>query len=247
MLGNLGGLAGDVLGSGDVMSKVYPDIAKSRYVLNHVLAASYHAKTCREVLQEHYRFKEDIDDNIIAELQKNVIDAAASTKTNIVTVSVTYCNPEIAADIANEILNQMEAFFKYHFRSVASSQRTMIEQRLVEVSDSLKVAEDQLLRFRESNRTISLSPSLQIFEGRLSREVEINTAMYIELTRQRELAKISELQLKPVINILDRAVPPIDRSKPSRKMIVSVFGIVGFVSALTYLKLSPHRTQSAPE
>ena len=240
MLGNLGGIAGDMLGTGDVMSKVYPNIAQSRYVLTNVLAASYHEKTFRDVLQEHYKFKEDIDDNIITELQKNVIDASVSTKTNIVTVSVTFRDPEIAADIANAMLNHMEAFFKYHFRSAASGQRAMIEQRLTEVSDSLNAAEDHLLKFRESNRTTGLSPSLQIYEGRLVRQVEINNILYIELMRQQEVAKIAELQMKPVINILDSAVPPIRKSKPSRAVIVLTFGMMGFISTFTYLKIYPH-------
>jgi len=245
VLGNMSGIAGEMLGSGDMMSKVYPDIAKSRNILIKVLDAPYEdGRSYREVLQGQYKFKRNIEDKLITLLKKNSIEASVYSKTSIVTISVTLCNPEIAAALANEILIQMDVFFKYQFRSVASSQRAMIEQRLVEVSDSLRIAEDQLLRFRENNRTTSLSPTLQINERRLVREVEINNAMYIELTRQLELAKISELQLKPVINVLDNAVPPINKSKPSRKAIVSIFGIVGFVSTVSYIKIYSHILQS---
>ena len=236
MFANVGGLAGDILGSGDGGVKVYPDIAASRTVLDSLLDAPYGVSTFRDELQKRYKFKEQIDENLISKLQDSVLSSTTTTKNNIVTISITYYDPELAAAMANEILNQMELFFKFQYRSAATSQRTMIEQRLSDVEDSLRVSEEKLRGFRESNRTTMLSPNLQLLEGRLMREVEINNTLYIELTRQLEMVKISELQLKPVLNILDRAVPPIRKSKPSRKNIVLLFGAIGFASSVGYLK-----------
>ena len=234
LLSNLGGLAG----YGETLPQVYPVIAKSRNVLNGLLETVYKNKSFMDILQEKYRFKKDVDDRLIMALQ-NVIDASTAMKTNIVTINVTYTDPVISAALANEILNQMEIFFKYHYRSVATSQRMEIENRLSEVADSLKTVEERLLIFRERNRTTSLSPTLQMQEARLAREVEINNALYIELTRQLEISKISEMQLRPVLNILDKAVPPIMKSKPSRRKIVLVSVLFGFVGAVGYLKSYP--------
>jgi uncharacterized protein involved in exopolysaccharide biosynthesis len=239
LLSNLGGIAGDLSGAGETLSKVYPDIAKSRNVLNGLLETVYNKKSFRNILQEKYRFKKDVNDRLIMALQKNVIDASTAMKTNVVTIEVTYTDPVISAALANEILNQMEIFFKYHYRSVATSQRMEIENRLSEVADSLKTVEERLLLFRERNRTTALSPTLQMQEARLAREVEINNALYIELTRQLEISKISEMQLRPVLNILDKAVPPIKKSKPSRRKIVLASVLFGFVLAVGYLKSYP--------
>ena len=239
LLSNLGGIAGDLAGAGETLSKVYPDIAKSRNVLNGVLKTVYNKKTFMDILQEKYRFKKDVDDRLIIALQKKVVDASTAMKTNVVTINVTYTDPVISAALANEILNQMEIFFKYHYRSVATSQRMEIENRLSEVTDSLKTVEERLLLFRERNRTTALSPTLQMQEARLAREVEINNALYIELTRQLEISKISEMQLRPVLNILDKAVPPIKKSKPSRTKIVLASVLFGFVGAVGYLKSYP--------
>ncbi len=238
-LSSLGGIAGDLAGAGESMSKIYPEIAKSRIVLSGLLDAEYQGRKFQEILQEEYRFEEDIREKLILSLQKNVIQASNAMKTNVVTVSVIYTDPEIAAAITNEITTQMEKFFKYQFRSAATSQRIMIETRLGEVADTLKIAEDKLLQFRESNRTTGLSPKLQVFEHRLAREVEINNALYVELNRQHEISKISELQLKPVLNILDKASPPIKKSKPSRAKILILFMILGFVVSVGYLKSYP--------
>ncbi len=238
-ISSLGGIAGDLAGAGETISRVYPEIAKSRLVLSGLLDAKYGERTFQDVLQEKYAFEEDARERLIEALQENVIEAANAMKTNVVTISATYGDAEIAAAVVNEILHQMETFFKYQFRTAATSQRIMIETRLVEVSDSLKTAEDKLLSFRESNRTTGLSPKLQVFETRLAREVEINNALYVELNRQHEISKISELQLKPVLNILDRASPPIRKSKPSRSKVLALFMILGFAASVGYLKTRP--------
>ena len=236
ILANLGGIASDLAGSSETMSKVYPDIAKSRSVLDSVLAYPYKNGTIKVELNKFYKLKNNIDERLIEILQKELVSASAAIKTNVVTVTVTSQDPVLSASIVNCILIQMESYFKYHFRSVASSQRMMIENRLVEVGDSLKTAENNLMRFREENRTTGLSPKLQTYEARLMREVEINNALYIELTRQHEISKISELQLKPVLNVLDHAVPPLKKSKPSRSKFVFMFFAVGFFSSVVWLR-----------
>lgn len=236
MLANLGGIAADLVGSSETMSKVYPDIAKSRSVLDSVLVAPFRNSTIKQELNEHYKIKKNIDERLIEVMQKKVVSASSSMKTNVVTISVTTRDPDLSAAIANRILYQMESFFKYHFQSVASSQRIMIESRLIEVGDSLKTAENNLMKFREENRATGLSPKLQTYEARLMREVEINNALYIELTRQHELSKISELQLKPVLNVLDHAVPPYKKSKPSRKNVVLLITFLGSVGTIGWVR-----------
>ena len=236
LLSSLGGFAGEVSAN---ISQVYPEVAKSRTVQLGLLDADYKGKTFRSLLQMRYKFKNNIDDNLIKILQNSITKSSVAMRTYVFTLQVTYTDPETAAAIANEILAQMEMYFKYQYKSVATSQRVMIEKRLGEVSDSLKMTEDRLLQFRESNRTTGLSPKLQMYEGRLAREVQINNAVYVELNRQNEVAKISEMQLKPVLNILDIATPPIKKSKPSRKNIVLVFIMLGFGFAIGRLKLYP--------
>jgi len=235
---------GEIIGNlvpeiGETAIMIYPHVSTSRNVLIKMLNAQYKDKTFRELLQTHYHFNEHETENLINILQKEIVKASIEKSTGVMTLNITYYDPELAAELANEILNQMEDYFKYHFRSVATSQSLMIKQRLNEVSDSLKISENRLLEFRESNRATNLSPKLQIFELRLTREVEVNSTLYVELTSQLELAKISELQLKPILNILDKAVPPIKKSGPPRRKIVLAFMIAGFLSTLAYIKISP--------
>ena len=180
---------------------------------------------------------------------RNALWFSCKNSERAISISATTHDPELSASLANEVLNQMENFFRYRLKTVATSQRLMIEDRLKDVSDSLKIAENNLLQFNESNRNTNRSPKLQILELRLAREVEINSTLYIELTRQLEVAKISELQYKPILNILEKAVPPLERSSPYRKKIVMMFLIGGFITAFGYIKYNEmiHPVNKHPE
>lgn len=241
LLSSFSGLAGDIMGGGN-MSELYPDIAKSRNVLTGLLDATYEGKTFESVLSEKYGKKGNgLNDRefLLFMLQNVIVRVSTSAKTDVVTLSVTDRDPKFAAALANEVLNQMEKYFKVTYRSTASSQRMMIESRLHEVTKELRDTEDKMLFFEESNRATGLSPRLLLSQGRLQREVQINNTLYMELTRQYELSKISELQLKPVLNVLDRAAPPFKKSKPVRRKIVALWLILGFVASVTYLKAAP--------
>ena len=158
---------------------------------------------------------------------------------SLVVIKLTYHDPEIAAALLNEILIQIDNYLRYSLKTAATGQSKMIENRLNVISVSLKISEDNLLEFRESNRTTNLSPKLQIYEMRLLREVEVNNAVYIELTKQLEVIKIQENQLRPVLNVLDKATPPIKKSAPKRRKIVYFSMIIGFMLTFLYTKGIP--------
>jgi uncharacterized protein involved in exopolysaccharide biosynthesis len=77
----------------------------------------------------------------------------------------------------------------------------------------------------EGNFSIPLSevPSVGLQLARLTREVEIQVAIFELLTQQHEQAKIQEAKDTPTVQVLDRAAPPELRSRPIRRRIV-LFG-----------------------
>ncbi|MFC1692640.1 GNVR domain-containing protein [Candidatus Latescibacterota bacterium] len=238
ILSQLSNIVGNIpISVGESLVDLYPDIAKCRIVLDDVLIAPYKNGNFEQALLKEFNIDPDKRELLIIHLKDEIIRGIVSNRTKSVTISVTTPLPDLSASLANEILNQMENFFRYRMKTVATSQRMMIEERLKDISDSLKVAEDNLLRFNEENRNINSSPTLKINELRLAREVEINNTVYIELNRQLEVIKIYELQYKPILNVLEKAVPPLERSSPQRKKIVLMFLISGFVVSFGYIMI----------
>ena len=69
------------------------------------------------------------------------------------------------------------------------------------------------------------APELGVMYARLTRRMEAESLLYQFLTQQYEQAKVQEAKETPTVQVLDRAVVPMRKSKPSRMLIVlaSVF------------------------
>ena len=73
--------------------------------------------------------------------------------------------------------------------------------------------------------SFSIAPELGVQLIRLTREMEIQNALYEFLTQQYEQAKIQEAKDTPTIQVLDYASPPEFRSKPIRSLMVIFSGL----------------------
>ena len=69
---------------------------------------------------------------------------------------------------------------------------------------------------------------------RLSREVDIQNTLFIYLTQQYEDAKIQEARNTPTIQLLDPALPPIEKSSPKRMLMVIVMALITFICTSIY-------------
>jgi len=108
-------------------------------------------------------------------------------------------------------------------------------------------AEDKEGQDKVLDVPFSAVPSLSLELVRLTREVEIQEAIFELLTQQYEQAKIQEKKDTPTIQVLDKAVPPERKTKPKRAFLVGIAGVASlflsiiFVFALEYLKNSKAR------
>jgi tyrosine-protein kinase Etk/Wzc len=63
------------------------------------------------------------------------------------------------------------------------------------------------------------------------REVKYHQTLYDLLSRQFEAARIDEAKSAPIIQVIDRALPPDRKSGPPRMLITLGFSVVGFCFA----------------
>lgn len=82
----------------------------------------------------------------------------------------------------------------------------------------------------ESDGVISVGsvPNLGLEYARLLREVKIQEAVFEQLTKQYEVAKLSEAKDSSTIQVLDEAVVPVRKSKPKRSLIVILSAVTAF-------------------
>jgi uncharacterized protein involved in exopolysaccharide biosynthesis len=88
----------------------------------------------------------------------------------------------------------------------------------------------------------SNAPDLEKRLAGLLREVEIKRSVYRVLSEQYEEARIQEMKKTSTVQVLDWAHPPMVRSQPKRKAIVSVSGVFAFLLA-SFMVFYRHRIQ----
>ena len=139
-------------------------------------------------------------------------------RTNIVEVRVDAMDRGLAAAVANRFIEALTEFNSRSRQSRARERRRFVEERVAEVETELRQREEVLKTFLERNRTFQ-SPQLAFEEGRLRSDVEIQQEIFLTLRREYEYARIEEVNEVPVITVIDRAVPPLLRSRPARRRL----------------------------
>ena len=79
----------------------------------------------------------------------------------------------------------------------------------------------------DRNRRIENSPALQLERQRLTREVTVLTGVFTTLKQQYETTKIEEVKESDYVVILDPPEVPLIRSKPRKKKMVILAGLLG--------------------
>lgn len=166
-------------------------------------------------------------------LRHQVIGFSKDQLTSFMTLRVELPHhPSLAADLCNFLLERLEEFNQRFHQEHSRQQRVFLAGRLAEVEAEMQAAEDSLSQFLQSNRSYASSPELTREYNSLFREAEALSRTWLELRGQYELARIEEHKNLSSINILDRAKPPVFRSKPQRAAMTLVGGMLGGLAGL---------------
>lgn len=129
-------------------------------------------------------------------------------KTNLVLLTVEARWSQLAAAIANRTIELVDAFNHEQRVSRARSKRMFVQNRLDSAKFELQNAEQRQRFFYDQNRSWKTSPQLVFEEGRLRRNVDVATDLFLTLQRQFETARLDEFNDAAEITVVDPAVPP---------------------------------------
>ena len=129
-------------------------------------------------------------------------------KTNMVLLTVEARWSQLAAAIANRTIELVDGFNHEQRVSRARSKRQFVQNRLDSAKVELQNAEERQRFFYDQNRSWRTSPQLVFEEGRLRRNVDVATDLFLTLQRQFEAARLDEFNDAAEITVVDPAVPP---------------------------------------
>ncbi|MDR2594012.1 MAG: hypothetical protein LBC87_04495 [Fibromonadaceae bacterium] len=246
-LGALAMLAGVSTSKADDPSAYLQDIILSNNMLQSILAEKWNVSvalpdTLTPVdLQTLWKIKPDTTkENWQMKLKYKMLSAlkkgkyivfSQDKKSGVITLTTEFQDPQVSFDVNNFIYNQLTYILKNKMHFKASENRKFTEERLLEIKDNLKEAEDNLRRFRQRNR-LRVDPADELEDARLQREVLMNQEIMIQLQKQYEIAKIDEARDIPVLDVIDLPMKPIEKSKPKRRIIVLVGGVAAIFFAM---------------
>ena len=90
-------------------------------------------------------------------------------------------------------------------------------------------------------------PSLSVEYFRKVRELKIQEAVFEQLSKQYEVAKINESKDSSTLQVLDEAVPPLKKSKPKRSLIVLLSTVMAFFGSIVIIFVQEHLSKLSPE
>lgn len=95
--------------------------------------------------------------------------------------------------------------------------------------------------------SVGNAPSLGVQYIRRLRELKIQEALFEQLTKQYELAKITEARDSSTIQVLDEAVVPIRKSSPKRAIIVILSTLTAFFCSVFFVFIKDYLSKLPPE
>jgi uncharacterized protein involved in exopolysaccharide biosynthesis len=218
-------------------TEIYQILISSETVLQDVIYAKYQTKEFPYSVNliKYFEIDEKDDNPAILNrkkylaLHKKLVEKMITTNvdrmTKTLNVTVTMPEAQLSADVANAIVNSLDLYVRTQRKSYATEQSYYLEKRTAQVKDSLTIAENMLKTFREQNRITAQSPKLLLEQGRLMRNVEILQTVFVELTKQLEIAKIDQIKDAPVLNVKEYAKNPVIKAGPRRasSLIIIMF------------------------
>ncbi|MEO7138254.1 MAG: Wzz/FepE/Etk N-terminal domain-containing protein [Gemmatimonadales bacterium] len=260
-IAGLAGLAGQLGLSANISASVSPDffarLLHSREVLRSALLTEFPDPRDTAKKRPLLDLMEVPAKSPEGRLQAGARSLAKTTEakvdktTGIVTLEVEMHSPELAAAVANRMIELLNQFNLERRQSQSHEQRRFTGDRLQATEQELRGAERAQLRFLQTNRQYVGSPLLEFQAEQLERAVQVKQEVFLTLTKAHEEARISEVRDTPVLTVIDPAVVPAIRTRPRRTLGVILALVAGTIlgAALVYVGAyrSRARRESAPD
>ncbi len=223
---------------GSEIARLYPTIVTSETILRNVIEKKYKTTEFTDSLNlmQYFEYTEYTPEINMAKTLANLkglLTATFDNKTSVVTMSVEMPEPELAANVLNSVVAELDGFMRSKRVTNASEQVKWIAVRIKEVESEMKMAEEKLKDFRERNRRVADSPQLLLEQERLARDVQVKATVFIELKKQYELAKLEEIKNISIVNVLDPGRAPVRKERPKRLLNTGMVFLlaISFMSA----------------
>ena len=180
------------------------------------------------------RAKDSLLNKIITDVRKQVTVSKIDKKINIFAVEITDQSEDFAANFVKELTNNTIDYYVNYSVGKSRSNIVILQHQVDSVRNLLNGNIVQVAAMSD----ININPTRQIVKTGVVRkqvDVQANGAIYVELLKQLEIAKITLRHETPLIQVIDEPRIPLEKIKLGRLKGGLIFGILGVVFCFFYL------------
>jgi len=230
---------------GDSSDNNFVDILKSRWLYERLLTKEFQFREKSWRFGKERAYRQTLEGYLQAPNRDRALGALATmitvtrdTKTKVISLVAETKSPELSQGIVQQCTQLLEDFLHQKDRTRGGAKAVFAEARLVEARGELDQAEANLRGFLDGNRnyTSSADPAVRLRGLRLEAELKLRQQLVMTLALNREQALMEEKNDVPIVNVMDKANLPIDKSRPHRAKLVQLGFLLGTLGALGWKK-----------
>jgi len=221
------------------------ELLKSRKIIERTLNNTCKIEGKSDLLINHYiRINNLITDSSAINLSSNyyndsitrivwfrIIDRDMdilfqNDKANILDLSFESLNAELAKNFTEIVIDEMSEMYIDHQTEKSRNTLNNLYNRSDSIFKDLKISERNFAKVKDNNMRV-MTASGRLEELQYMREVEILQAVYLELRKNIELTHMSLLNETPLIQLVDKAVLPLENINRSTLFWIVIFSFLG--------------------
>ena len=145
---------------------------------------------------------------------------------NILNLSFESLNAELAKNFTEIVIDEMSEMYIDHQTEKSRNTLNNLYNRSDSIFKDLKISERNFAKVKDNNMRV-MTASGRLEELQYMREVEILQAVYLKLRKNIELTHMSLLNETPLIQIVDKAVLPLENINRSTLFWIVIFSFLG--------------------
>lgn len=153
---------------------------------------------------------------------KKMITASVDKKNSMISVTVTFQNPMVAAVVADSVVNKLQEYIIDYRTFKAKEDCLYLEKLFKERQQEYYAAQQKYADYLDSHDNIILQ-SVRAEQERLQNDMSLAYQVYSQVASQLQIARAKVQEEKPVFAVVEPAVVPLDPSGTSKKIYVLVF------------------------
>jgi len=225
-----------------LLTSVNGNLLIDQYVLNHKLNKSWAKDTAlskisfasKLINNDYNRKRDSIFNKISDEIIKNSLDVdKVDKKLDIIYIKMSDNDMLFAKNFVEKLAGNAIKFYT-RYKTEKNQENVDILQRQTDsvketlfgnINDVASIIDLNVNPIRQSLRTSGQKRQI---------DLQVNSALYTELLKNLEMAKLTLRKETPLIQIIDTPKLPLKNEKKGKLLMGLIFGVIGFISVISY-------------